>query len=122
MPASDLAAILSEVRSLRTEFEQFREETNMQRAYDRKRISALEVTEPQPLQKDRAEILRALLAANGGKMLAKDSWRKMKLNKMIPSRLVESMDDTTEVKSFHADLKKYSLILRSTKGGGSLTR
>src|SRR5512137_2974439 len=29
--------------------------------------------EPQPLQRDRGEILRALIAANGGKMLAKDA-------------------------------------------------
>jgi hypothetical protein len=29
--------------------------------------------EPQPLQKDRGEILRALIAANGGKMLATDA-------------------------------------------------
>lgn len=32
--------------------------------------------EPQPLQKDRGEILRALFVANGGKMLAKDAERR----------------------------------------------
>jgi hypothetical protein len=32
--------------------------------------------EPQPMQKDRAEILRALLVANGGKMLAKDARKR----------------------------------------------
>ena len=37
--------------------------------------------EPQPLQKDRAEILRALLAATGGKMLAKDARQKMHIKK-----------------------------------------
>ena len=37
--------------------------------------------DPQPLQKDRAEILRALLAANGGRMLAKDARQKMHLQK-----------------------------------------
>jgi hypothetical protein len=35
-------------------------------AQDRRRLAALEKTEPQPMQKDRVEILRALLAANGG--------------------------------------------------------
>jgi hypothetical protein len=37
--------------------------------------------EPQRLQKDRAEILRALLAATGGKMLAKDARQKMHIKK-----------------------------------------
>ena len=31
-------------------------------AYDRQRLAKLEKVEPQPLQKDRGEILRALLA------------------------------------------------------------
>ena len=37
--------------------------------------------EPQPLQKDRGEILRALIAANGGKMLATDVRKKMHLSR-----------------------------------------
>ena len=37
--------------------------------------------ELQPLQKDRAEILRALLPAIGGKMLAKDARQKMHIKK-----------------------------------------
>jgi hypothetical protein len=45
-------------------------------AYDRQRISKLEQREPQPLQRDRGEILRVLLAANGGKMLLKRLDRK----------------------------------------------
>jgi len=35
-------------------------------AHDRCRLAALEKVEPQPLQKDRGDILRALIAANGG--------------------------------------------------------
>lgn len=35
------------------------------------RIAKLDQREPQPLQRDRGEILWALLAPNGGKMLAK---------------------------------------------------
>jgi hypothetical protein len=37
----------------------------------RQRIAKLEQREPQPLQRDRGEILRALIVANGGKMLGK---------------------------------------------------
>src|SRR5512137_2094195 len=57
-------------------------------AYDRQRIAKLEQREPRPLQKDRGEILRALLAANNGKMLAKDARQKMHLRKDIFSKLL----------------------------------
>lgn len=39
--------------------------------------------EPQPIQKDRAEVLMVLIAANGGKMLAKDARQKMHLSKQL---------------------------------------
>jgi len=42
-------------------------------AFDRRRIAALEKGKIRPAQKDRGEILKALIAANGGKMLAKDA-------------------------------------------------
>ena len=42
-------------------------------ALDRQRIANLEHREPQPIQKDRGEILRALLAANDGKHAGKGS-------------------------------------------------
>ena len=45
-------------------------------AYDRQRIARLEQKEPQPLQRDRGEILRALIAANNGKMLATDARKR----------------------------------------------
>ena len=50
------------------------------------------VQEPQPLQKDRGEILRALLAANGGKMLAKEARQKMHLADYAFSKLVASTE------------------------------
>ena len=50
---------------------------------DRQRLARLEKAEPQPMQKDRGEILRALLAANGGKMLAKDARQKMHMSKQV---------------------------------------
>jgi hypothetical protein len=116
LPASDLAAILQEVRSLRTEFEQFREQVADDQAADRRRIKALETTEPQPLQKDRGEILRALLMANGGKMLAKDARQRMRVSKTIFSRLLANMRDDIEIRPFHADRKRHLLVLRAAKG------
>jgi len=59
-----------------------------ERAIYRRRITALEREESQPMQKDRAEILRALLAANGGKMLAKDARQKMRMSKQSFTNLL----------------------------------
>jgi hypothetical protein len=68
--------------------------------------------EPQPLQKDRGEILRALLAANGGKMLAKEARQKMRLSEQLFSMLVSSMEEYIEIKTLHSDKRKNLLILK----------
>ena len=68
--------------------------------------------EPQPLQKDRGDILRALLAANGGKMLAKDARQKMRLSKQTFSMLLASMNDFIEIKPLHSDKRKDVLMLK----------
>jgi len=81
-------------------------------AYDRQRISKLEQKEPQPLQKDRGEILRALLAANDGKMLAKEARQKMRLSEQLFSMLIASMEDYIEIKPLHSDKRKNLLILK----------
>jgi hypothetical protein len=81
-------------------------------AYDRKRLARLERAEPQPLQRDRGEILRALLAANGGKMLAKDARQKMRMDKGNFSRLLDTLKDDIEVKPLHTDKRKSLLIIK----------
>jgi uncharacterized coiled-coil protein SlyX len=81
-------------------------------AEDRRRLAALEKVEPQPLQKDRGEILRALLAANGGKMLAKDARHKMHLGENRFSELLKRCD-FIEVKPLHSDKRKLIIILKS---------
>jgi uncharacterized membrane protein len=81
-------------------------------AYDRQRLARLEKVEPQPLQKDRGEILRALLAANGGKMLAKDTRQKMRLDKATFSRLLDTLKDDIAIKSLHTDKRKLVLMLK----------
>mgnify|MGYP001001720981 CR=1 FL=1 len=75
-------------------------------------VEALARVEPQPLQKDRGEILRALIAANGGKMLAKEARAKMHLSKNRFSELLARMKDSIETKSLHSDKRKLVLILR----------
>lgn len=68
--------------------------------------------EPQPMQKDRAEILRALLVANGGKMLAKDARKKMHLSKERFSNLL-LICDFIERKPYHLDRRQDVIILKS---------
>ena len=70
------------------------------------------IKEPQPMQRDRAEILRALLAASGGKMLAKDARQRMHLSKELFSMLIASMKDDIEIKPLHSDKRKLVLTLK----------
>jgi len=81
-------------------------------AQDRRRLAALETTEPQPLQKDRGEILRALIVANGGKMLAKEARQKMHLSRSRFSELLASMDGDIELKPFHLRKNQKVIVLK----------
>lgn len=69
-------------------------------------------TKPQPLQKDRGEILRALLAANGGKMLAKEARQKMHLIKPRFSELLATMKDDIEIKPYYLRKNQKVLVLK----------
>jgi cytoskeletal protein RodZ len=80
-------------------------------ALDRQRIAKLEQREPQPLQKDRGEILRALIATNGGKMLAKEARQKMRLDKVLFSQLLSKVEDI-EIRPYNLDKRQKLLVLR----------
>lgn len=67
---------------------------------------------PQPMQKDRGDILRALLATNDGKMLAKDARRKMHLSKSRFSELLATMGEYIETKPFSRDHRQKVLVLK----------
>jgi len=81
-------------------------------AEDRQRITKLEKVEPQPLQKDRADILRALIAANGGKMLAKDARAKLKMDKGNFSRLLDLMKNDIGTKRLSTDRRILLLFIK----------
>ncbi len=106
------APILLEMQGLRASQEEDIERLALDIAYDRQRISKLEQSEPQPLQRDRGEILRALIAANGGKMLAKDARQKMRMDKGNFSRLLDTLKDCIETKPLHQDKRKLLLIIK----------
>ena len=81
-------------------------------AEDRRRLSILEAPRISPAEKDRSDILRALLTANGGKMLAKDARQKMHLSKELFSMLLASMDKEIETKPLHSDRRNLVLIIK----------
>ena len=76
------------------------------------RLKRLEKVDPQPLQKDRGDVLRALIAANGGKMLAKDARQKMHLGKEQFSLLLSKMEEYVGTKPFHQDKRKLVIFIK----------
>ena len=64
------------------------------------------------MQRDRGEILRALIAVNGGKMLATDARKKMHLDRATFSRLLPTMKDEIEVRPYHLNKSWKVLVLR----------
>jgi hypothetical protein len=103
-----LAELMAEIKDLRARVDalESRQDEDASRlaldiAYDRQRLTKLEKVEPQPMQKDRGEILRALIVANGGKMLAKDARKLMHLNKPRFSELLSKMKTDIEVRPYH---------------------
>lgn len=110
---------ISEISKLRAKIAELeaRQDTDIERlaldiAHDRQRLAKLEKIEPQPLQRDRGEILRALLAANGGKMLLSSARQKMHLRKDQFSQMLKSCN-FVEVKPLHSDKRKMVIILNS---------
>jgi hypothetical protein len=94
------------------EIETLREEVALERAKDRKRIAALEQTEPQRLQKDHGKTLLAILADNHGKMFAKDARKQMHLSEPAFSLLLKTHSKEIEVKSYSADRRKNVILLK----------
>jgi len=119
IPLQTFKDILQEVQSLKDQINalESRQNEDIERlaldiALDRQRISRLEKVKPQPLQKDRGEILRALIAANGGRMLAKYVRQKMHLSRSLFSMLLTTMKENIEVRTYQLKKNQKLLFLR----------
>jgi hypothetical protein len=114
---SDLKAIVAHMqekeRALEATQEQDVNRICLDIAYDRQRLAKLERIEPTASQEDQGKILRALLAARDGKMLTKEARKIMRMDKGNFSRLVASMPDYIETKTYSMDKKQRLLILKS---------
>ena len=109
---STIANLEAKVSDLESTEEQDVNRLTLYVALDRQRIAKLEQKEPQPLQRDRGEILRALLVANNGKMLAKEARLKMHLDRATFSRLLVTTADCIEVRPYHLRKNQKVLILK----------
>ena len=109
---AELAALRAEVATLQKENITLSENQVIQLRLI-KQLQEAARRQPQPLQRDRADVLRALLAANGGKMLAKDARQKMHLSRSAFSQLIATMKEHIEVKPFHLRKNQNVLILKS---------
>ena len=106
-----IAALESHISALDAHQSEDMEHLARSIAEDRQRISRLETPKIQPLQKDRGEILRSLIAANGGKMLAKDARKKMRVPKSSFSELLKACD-FVEKRPYHLDSRQDVLVLK----------
>ena len=108
-----LAALRAEVATLKKENITLSENQVIQLRLI-KQLQEAARRKPQPLQKDRGNILRALLAASGGKMLAKEARLKMHLSKQLFSILLSTMGEYIEIKPLYSDNRKKLLILKTS--------
>ena len=97
---------------LQKEFDDLGYRVTLDIALDRQRIKKLEFPEQmQPKQKDRADMLRLLLAANNGKMLAKDARHRLGISESQFSQLLKNMKGLVEVRPFHLDGRQNVITL-----------
>ena len=108
---AELAALRAEVATLQKENITLSENQVIQLRLI-KQLQEAARRQPQPLQRDRADVLRALLAANGGKMLAKDARLKMHLSRSRFSELLASMDGEIELRPFHLKKNQKVIVLK----------
>ena len=111
---TEIAALRIELENLRRQRDEELARVFKEIALDRQRLTRLEIQldDPTPSQKDRGDILRALLAANEGKMPEKEARQKMHLSKAQFSQLLASMDGGIELKPYHLDRRQKILILK----------
>jgi len=102
---SQIMALEARQKALDESFLEFQDKIPRDIASDRRRIAALERQETKPTkgQKDRGEMLIALVMFNGGSMPAKEARLKMQMDKGNFNRLLSTMKDYIKVKKMNTD-------------------
>lgn len=115
LPVPALKTLLEEMGRQRAEIELLKKDLKLDRADIRDLYEAIDHIEQikiQPEQKNRGEILRALIVANGGKMLAKDARQRLGMDKASFSRLLSAMRQEITVKKFHLNKRQNVISLK----------
>lgn len=119
MKPAEKQALLEILSDIREDIKKLQKDAEENRAYftelvaeDKRRIKLLETKRLQKAQVNRGDILLALLAANNGKMLAKEARHKMGLTKTRFSLLLSAMANKIESKEYHLDRRQSVLRLR----------
>jgi CHASE3 domain sensor protein len=119
IPLQTLKDLLQEVQGMREQINalEARQDEDNERlgreiALDRQRLTKLEKVKLQPLQRDQSKTLMAIIAANGGKMLAKDARQQMRMDKGNFSRLLDTLKDDIDTKPLHQDKRRLLLIIK----------
>ena len=84
---------LKEISNLRAELEHLQEKFARDIAEDRRRIAVLEHCEPEPRNRDRGEVLAALIIKNGGHIPRQDARKIMRLSESQFSQLLTASKD-----------------------------
>ena len=84
---------LKEISNLRAELEHLQEKFARDIAEDRRRITVLEHREPEPRNRDRGEVLAALIIKNGGHIPRQDARKIMRLSESQFSQLLTASSD-----------------------------
>jgi predicted RNase H-like nuclease (RuvC/YqgF family) len=110
--AEQIGLLRNGIVRLQKQFEDLEYRVTLDIALDRQRIKKLELPEQmQPKQKDRADMLRLLLAANNGKMLSKDARHRLGLSESQFSQLLKTLKGLVEVRPFHLDGRQNVITL-----------
>lgn len=118
-PTEAMAALIETVNRLGEEIAIMKRDSRLYREDIRdlfEAIDSLEQTKVQPAQKDRKEVLKALLLMNQGKMLARDARHKMNLSESQFSQIIAKAKDEIEVRPLNSNKRMNLLVLRSAKG------
>jgi hypothetical protein len=88
------------------------EEVALERAHDRRRITALEVRALQPMEVDHSVVLEGLLVSNGGTMPAQEARQRMHISKQTLSNLLKLLPKI-ESRPMKTDKRRRLLVLKS---------
>ena len=103
---------LKEISNLRVELEHLQEKFARDIAEDRRRITILEHCEPEPRNRDRGEVLTALIIKNGGHIPRQDARKIMRLSESQFSQLLTASKDIIVISPSRIDHRVKILSLK----------